>query len=301
MSYLTRGRGAVVVMAVGLAAMTFSIAAQAPPPQGRAGAPAQGRGGPPPGRGGGIMGAGPSDLPAVDSAAADRGKTLFAAQCSSCHGAQARGTPKGANLVRSMVVLRDRYGSELGPFLKKGHPSPSGNASVTDTQLVDLANFLRQRVNDSLRGSPIFQPGDILTGDAKAGAAFFDGEGKCSSCHGATNSLAGIAGRLTPIDLQQRFLFPRTGRGRGAGTASSASAITVTVTPPAGPAVSGVLVQMDDFDVTLRDAGGVMRTFHRTPALKVTKSDPLHAHHTLLDTITDKQMHDVVAYLATLK
>ena len=219
MSYLTRGSGAVVVMAVGLATMTLSIAAQAPPPQGRGGAPAQGRGGPPPGRGGGIMGAGPSDLPAVDSAAADRGKTLFATQCSSCHGAQARGTPKGANLVRSMVVLRDRYGSELGPFLKKGHPSPSGNASVTDTQLVDLANFLRQRVNDSLRGSPIFQPGDILTGDAKAGAAFFDGEGKCSSCHGATNSLAGIArasdAYRSPATIPVSANGPWTRRGYG--------------------------------------------------------------------------------------
>ena len=303
MSYLTRGRGAVVVVALGLATMTLSIAAQAPPPQGRGGAPAQGRGGPPPGRGGGGMGAGPSDLPAVDSAASDRGKPTYAAQCTSCHGDQARGTAKGANLVRSTVILRDRYGSELGPFLKKGHPSQSATSSLTDTQLVDLANFLRQRVNDSLRGSPIFQPRNILTGDAKAGAAFFNGEGKCSTCHGATSSLAGIGGRLAPIDLQQRFLFPRTGRGRGAGAgpAPSASAISVTVTPTAGPAVSGVLVQMDDFNVSLRDASGAYYTFKRTPDLKVVKNDPLAAHIALLDTITDKQMHDVVAYLETLK
>ena len=41
--------------------------------------------------------------------------------------------------------------------------------------------------------------------------------------------------------------------------------------------------------------------FARTPALKVVKTDPLAAHHALLDTITDKNMHDVVAYLETLK
>ena len=97
--------------------------------------------------------------------------------------------------MRSLVVLRDRYGSELGPFLKKGHPRAARRRTLTDEQIVDLANFLRQRVNDSLRGSPIFQAGNVLTGDAKAGAAFFNGEGKCSTCHGATSSLAGIGGR----------------------------------------------------------------------------------------------------------
>jgi cytochrome c oxidase cbb3-type subunit III len=301
MSNVTRGCGAVVTLVLGLTAMALSLAAQAPPPQGRGAAPGQGRGGPPPGRGGGFMGAGPSDLPAVDSAAAARGKTVYAAQCTNCHGEQARGTPKGANLIRSLVVLKDRQGSELGPFLKKGHPTPGGSASLTEEQIVDLSHFLRQRVNDSLRGSPIFQPQNVLTGDAKAGAAFFNGAGNCSTCHGQTSSLAGIGTRLSPIDLQQRFLFPRTGRGRGAGPASSASAVTVTVTPPAGPAVSGVVVQMDDFNVSLRDASGTYYTFKRTPELKVEKKDPLAAHIALLDTITDKQMHDVVAYLETLK
>jgi mono/diheme cytochrome c family protein len=298
MPYVTRGRGALVVFVVVMTAMALSPAAQAPP-QGRGAAPGQGRGAPPPGRGGGGMGAGPSDLPSVDAAAAGRGRTVYAAQCINCHGTQARGTEKGANLVRSVVVLRDRYGSELGPFLKKGHPSQSAAATpLTDEQITDLANFLRQRVNDSLRGSPIFQAGNVLTGDAKAGAAYFNGDGKCSGCHGAASSLAGIGGRYAPVDLQQRFLFPRTGRGRGA---SSSNAITVTVTPASGAAVSGVLVQMDDFNVSLRDASGAYLSFKRTPALKVEKTDPLAAHIALLDTITDKQLHDVVAYLETLK
>ena len=301
MSYVTCGRGAVVVCAVVMTAMALTLAAQAPP-QGGGAAPGQGRAAPPPGRGGGGMGAGPSDLPAVDAAAAGRGRTVYAAQCIDCHGTQARGGDKGANLVRSLVVLRDRFGSDLGPFLKKGHPSQAGgSAALTDEQIVDLSHFLRQRVNDALRGSPIFQAGNVLTGNATAGAAYFNGEGKCSGCHGAASSLAGIGGRLTPVDLQQRFLFPRTGRGRAAGAGPATNAITVTVTPPSGAAVSGVLVQMDDFNVSLRDAAGAYQSFKRTRDLKVVKTDPLAAHIALLDTITDKQLHDVVAYLETLK
>jgi cytochrome c oxidase cbb3-type subunit III len=282
-------------------------APQTQPPAGRgAGAPAP----PAPARGGGMLaGAGPADKPPVDAAAADRGRTVYGAECVSCHGPQARGTQNGSNLVRSLVVLRDRYGSEIGPLLKRGHKemmSGRSSTTLTDAQIVDLAHFLRQRVNDSLRGSPIFQVQNVLTGDPKAGAAYFNGEGKCSTCHSPTGNLAGIGSRLEPVDIQQRFLFPgsgRGGRGRGRGTAAppSPTAPTVTVTPSSGQAVSGTLVQMDDFNVTLRNASGETQTFTRTPALKVVKNDPLAAHRALLDTIADKNMHDVVAYLETLK
>jgi mono/diheme cytochrome c family protein len=258
-------------------------------------APAPGRTGTAP------IGAGPMDFPAVDTAAADRGRSVWAAECITCHGTQARGTDNGPNLIRSSIVLHDRAGSQLGPFLKKGHPLQSGrpSAGLTDAQVLDLVNFLRQRVNDTLRGSPIFVVQNILTGDPKAGEAFFNGEGKCTPCHSVTGNLAGIGGRLSPVDLQQRFLFPGGARGRGAGP--NPAAVTVTVTPPSGPAVSGVLVQMDDFDVTLRDASGTVRVFHRGPSVRVVKTDPLEAHHALLTTITDKQIHDVVAYLEKLK
>jgi len=131
------------------------------------------------------MGAGPGDAPYVDSALADKGKSVWAAECINCHGTQARGTDNGPNLTRSLVVLRDRYGSELGPFLKKGHKLQSGGsaAALTDDQVVNLAHFLRQRVNDSFRGSPLFQAQNVLTGDAKAGEAYYNGEGKCATCH----------------------------------------------------------------------------------------------------------------------
>jgi mono/diheme cytochrome c family protein len=262
---------------------------------------------PPPSRGGGGLGAGPNDAPIVDAAAADRGRRTYAAQCINCHGSQARGTSQGVNLVRSLVVLHDRCGSALEPFLDKGHPTQSGepSATLTSDQVTDLAHFLRQRVNDMMRGSPMFDVKDILTGDPKAGSAFFAGPGRCATCHSVTGDLAGIGSRLSPVNIQQRFLFPSgggRGRGRGRGAAPPLpTAVTVTVTPAGGAAVSGVLVQLDDFVVSLRDAHGDLRTFRRTPSLKVEKTVPLAAHIALLDTITDQQIHDVVAYLETLK
>ncbi|MEP6918113.1 MAG: c-type cytochrome, partial [Acidobacteriota bacterium] len=178
--------------------LAATLAAQAPqgtppaPPGGRGGRGAGGgaQGVPAPTRGGGGGGgaAGPADKPLIDFVAADRGKTVWIAECITCHGAQARGTDTAPNLLRSLVMLRDRYGSEIGPFLKRGHPLQSGKpaSSLTDSEITDISHFLRKQLNDSLRGSASFTVGDVLTGNAKAGAEYFNGAGKCSTCHSPT-------------------------------------------------------------------------------------------------------------------
>jgi mono/diheme cytochrome c family protein len=249
------------------------------------------------------QGVGPADRPVVDPAAADRGRHLWATECVTCHGAQAHGTDAAPSLIRSEVVLRDRRGSTLGPFLKAGHPTQSGSPSAgfTDDQIVDLGQFLRQRIDDTLRGSAVFHPQDVLTGNAAAGAAYFNGAGQCTTCHQTTSPpLAGIGSRSTsPADLQQRLLFP-TGRSGGRGAASP-TAVTVTVTPKSGAPMTGTLIQMDDLDVSFRDASGALHVVRRSPGVGVVKHDPLQAHHDLLDRITDTQIHDLVAFLETLK
>ena len=244
---------------------------------------------------------GAADRHRVDPAGAGRGQKLYAAECVTCHGANARGTERGANLIRSTRVLRDRYGSAIGPFLKKGHPTQTGtpSGSLTDAQITDLSHFIWDRINNTLRGSPEFDVKDVLTGDPKAGEAYFTGEGRCSTCHSATGDLAGYGKRFAPVEIQQRFVFPSAigGRGRGGGRPP----VIATVTPANGAPVSGALVSIDDFHVALRDKSGEYRSWVRTPGMKVVKTDPYTPHVELLDRLTDKAMHDVVAYLETLK
>ena len=248
----------------------------------------------------------------VDPEAANRGKSIYIAECITCHGPKARGTAQGADLVRSQVVLHDRYGDNLGPFLKKGHRMQSGNqsAGLSQNQIRDLSHFLRQRLDDTMNRGPgnSGNPApNILTGDAKAGEAFFNGAGECHTCHQPSGDLKGIGSRYTPVDLQQRFLFPGQGFGRGGRGGDGGSApiqratITVTVTPPGGPAITGVPDRIDDFNVTLRDFSGAFYSWARTPDLKVEKHDPLAAHHAILAVIADRDIHNVVAFLETLK
>jgi cytochrome c oxidase cbb3-type subunit III len=312
-------------VSVGIAAAVCAgvwLGAQEPAGRGGGAGPGQGRGGAPPAQPPAVAPVARS--PVVDQAAQDRGRALWASHCIDCHGSQARGSDTGPNIIRTKVVNFDRSaavaGSVLGPFLKAGHPTQSKkpSASFTDDEVVGLANFLRQRVNDTMRGSPLFTVGDIVVGDPKAGQAYFNGAGGCAACHNATaRNLAGVATRIPePVDLQQRMLFPGgggRGRGRGAPPAAPAgggraaapaadrNAITVTITPASGATMSGVLVEESDFYITLRDSDGTVRVVRRTPGLKVTKTNPLQAHIDLLDRVSDKQIHDLVAYLETLK
>src|SRR5439155_21890853 len=93
----------------------------------------------------------------------------------------------------------------------------------------------------------------------------------------------------------------RGGRGAAPG-ASSARTVTVTVTPASDEKVEGRLVRIDDFLVTVGLPDGTLRTFRRDGDVpKVEVHDPMKPHRDLLALYTDKDMHDVTAYLVTLK
>ena len=235
---------------------------------------------------------GPTERQRIDNAAADRGRLVYTQYCINCHGSTAKGTDNGPDLIRSVVVLRDRLGNGIGPAIRKGGPHQS---KLTDAQVLDVSHFLHQRVeaivsNRNPRGTL-----NVVTGNADAGRAFFNGTGKCNTCHSPTGDLAGIATRIpVAVNLQQRFLFPNLTRG-------GPKQVEVTVTPAGGRPISGVLVRMDSFNVSVRDTSGEYHAFRRTPNVRVDVRDPLEAHHQLLDIYTDVDMHNVLAYLVTLK
>jgi cytochrome c oxidase cbb3-type subunit 3 len=228
--------------------------------------------------------AGPADRQVVDEAAAARGRSLYALHCINCHGGSAKGGPNGPDLIRSAVVLRDRLGNGIAPALRQ---SPAAHqAQLTDAEVRDLSHFLHQRVEATARNRTATAPINVLTGDAAAGRAYFNGAGKCSTCHSPAGDLAGIGRRIPdPVNLQQRFLFPSLTPGRG-------RQVEVTVTSATGPEVSGTLVRIDSFSVSLRDPSGEFRSFRRVPGMNVEVHDPLAVHHALLDQYTDADMHN---------
>lgn len=236
---------------------------------------------------------GPYERQKIDPAAATRGRAVYAQHCINCHGSDAKGTDRGPDLIRSSVVLRDRLGNGIGPAVRKS-PGSAHQAQLTDTQVVELSHFLHQRIESIATNRNARIPINVLTGDPEAGRAYFQGAGGCSTCHSPTGDLAGIARRIPdPVNLQQRFLFPSLRR-------DGPNKVEVTVTTQ-GRTVTGTLVRIDDFTVSLRDSSGEYHGFSRGSGVAVTVRDPLAAHQALLDRYTDADMHNLTTYLATLK
>jgi cytochrome c oxidase cbb3-type subunit 3 len=239
--------------------------------------------------------------PIPPAAAVERGQKLFVAQCGFCHGSRATGGESGPDLVRSVVALRDEQGELIGPIIRKGSADkkmPPFN--MTDAQIKDIASFLRERQQAAInRGAYPLQ--NLVTGDAKRGAAYFTGAGGCVKCHSVSGDLKGIGSRYTPATLLPRFLYPGPARAGAEVSAKLPAPTMITVTPPNGEAISGTLEQLDDFTVAVRDGAGYYRSFARTDGLKLDLRDPLAAHEALLSKYTDADMHDVLTYLVTLK
>jgi mono/diheme cytochrome c family protein len=238
-----------------------------------------------------------------DQSAVERGQKMFVAQCGFCHGSKATGGQSGPDLIRSVLVINDEDGKQLGEFLKAGRPDKGmPKFDLSQEQARDIATFLHQRI------AAVIERGDykilnILVGDAKAGEAFFNGAGKCNTCHSPTGDLQGIGAKYDPVTLQGRIVMPRGGRRRGAAGAQALRSFpAVTVTLPSGQSFTGLLLRVTDFDVALRDDSGTLRSFTRegdTP--KVEVKDPLQGHVDMLSKWKDSDLHNMTAYLVTLK
>jgi cytochrome c oxidase cbb3-type subunit III len=254
--------------------------------------PAGGRG-----RRGGMGGF--TQRPQADPATLERGKGLYSVNCAFCHGSDARGGEGGPNLLRSTIVLSDSKGESIAPILRDGRPSAGMPAfPLAPPQVADIAAYLHSFPVGG-RDAAGSAPATIVVGDAAAGQKFF--QAKCGACHSAAGDLKGLAARIKdPKTLQQTWLMPGGRGGRGAPVVA-APPIAATVTLASGEKIEGRLERMDDFVVTVRDHDGAIRAFPRSGSTKVELRNPLQPHMDLLGVYTDKDIHDVTAYLVTLK
>jgi len=265
-----------------------------------AAAPQAGRGGR--GARGGRGGFGPAypTHPQADEATIARGQQIYSQDCASCHGMDARGGQGGTNLVHSQLVMDDDKGELIAPVIQNGRPdSGMPKFDLTMDQITDIAGYLH-KVGANYR-EIIDMPTNIVVGDASAGAAFFNGPGKCTTCHSVTGDLAGIGAKMDAKSLQNAIVSGGGGRGRGA-SGVAVPPTTVTVTLAGGKVVEGKLDHLDDFLVTVTDADGNHFTYARNGGVpKVVVHNPLEAHIDMLPKWTDDQIHNVTAYLVSLK
>ena len=240
--------------------------------------------------------------PHLDQAAVERGRKVFVPTCGFCHGNDAHGK-SGPDLVRSALVLHDNKGDTMGPVIHNGRPDRGmpGFPSLSTDQIADISTFLHSRAAD-VSNRFAYKIGDLITGDSRKGAEFFNSAGHCQTCHSPSGDLAHIAAKYEPVELQRRMLYPAPNMidvflGKAVKPPAPAK---VTVHLSSGQEVSGTLDHIDEFTVSLHDSSGWPRSFSRENA-KVDIQDPRAAHEALLPHYTDDDMHNVLAYLETLK
>jgi cytochrome c oxidase cbb3-type subunit III len=246
--------------------------------------------------------------PPGDPAQIAHGKALYGVSCAGCHGVDLRGGDLGGpNLLRSQVALSDREGELILPIIQGGRQDEGMPAiPISPQDGLAVAAYIRsvlETIGGQGRPPSIGKEApSILVGDAGAGQAYF--AAKCGNCHSATGDLQGIAARITdPKALQTTWVAGGFRRRRTlAPGATDRRTVTVSVALPSGESVEGRLVQIDDFLVTVGLADGTVRTLRRDADVpKVEVHDPMKEHHDLMAVYTDKDIHDVTAYLVTLK
>jgi len=225
------------------------------------------------------------------------GAARFASQCGFCHGRDATGGESGPDLTRSTMVAEDLRGNKLGPFLRVGRPNAGMPAyDLPAEEVIALVAFIHGQMDKFVAlggGRRTVAPEDLRTGDAAAGRAYFNGAGKCSGCHSPTGDLAGVATRYQGLALLRRLLSP-------AGNPPPKRP-TATVTLPSGEKIVGQLASEDEFSVTVLDKSSGAQGKYQKDAVKVKIDDPLSAHFVQLGKYTDSDMHNIYAYLETLK
>jgi quinoprotein glucose dehydrogenase len=155
-------------------------------------------------------------------------------------------------------------------------------------------------------------------GDPVRGKAIYEGKGDCQSCH----RVDGVGARLGP-DLSDIGVPRRSGRGGKGKQAAPAPAPTLNlealetsiVDPDAdvapanrlvrvvmkdGTAITGRLLNHDNFTVQMIDPQGKLRSFIKAD-LRASTVLTKGLMPSYKDRLSPQEVSDVVAYLATLK
>jgi cytochrome c oxidase cbb3-type subunit 3 len=228
------------------------------------------------------------------------GQTRFISQCGFCHGRDAAGGEAGPDLTRSALVAEDVRGDKIGPVIRQGRPDKGmPGSNLSDGEIAAMVAFIhdaKAKAESLGGGRRSVDVEDLQTGNAEAGRRYFNGTGGCAKCHSLTTDFATVGARYQGLGLLHRLLYP--GSGRGAGPAPAPP--TAEVTTSDGRVTSGKVVYHDEFTISIIDSGGWRRSWP-LKNVRVKIDNPVQAHVDLLSKYTDEDMHNVFAYLQTLK
>jgi cytochrome c oxidase cbb3-type subunit 3 len=226
------------------------------------------------------------------AAQVETGGGLFLQNCAFCHGKDSGGGESGPDLTRSKLVSGDKNGEAIGAVVRNGRTEKGmPRFTLADNEILSLVAFIHSQQDKAMSQTGVrkgVEESDLTTGNAQAGRQYFEGKGGCIKCHSATGDLKGIASRYTGLRLEQQMLYPRDAKAM------------VTVKTRTGETLTGPVEYQDEFTIGMTDSFG---TYHSWPVTAVTYKvdNPVEAHVTAMSKYTDDDIHNVLAYIQTLK
>jgi cytochrome c oxidase cbb3-type subunit 3 len=235
-----------------------------------------------------------------EPALVDAGRVRFAANCAFCHGRDTAGGTGGSDLTRSQIVAADVRGDRIGEVVRNGRPEAGMPAfpALPDEDFAAIVAYIhdqKAQAESATGGRRSVEVADLQTGNARAGQRYF--ERHCTACHSAAGDLADIGARLEGLTLLRRMLYPGS---EGRSAAPPPRRPEVTVATGNGQTITGRLAYRDEFTIALTDSDGRYRSWPAA-GVSIDVDDPLEAHVEQLAVYTDEDIHDVFAWLQTLR
>jgi len=233
-----------------------------------------------------------SSLFSAQAPESTNGESLFVQNCAFCHGRDTGGGETGPDLTRSKLVADDVGGDKIGPVVVNGRQEKGmPRFKLGDQEVKNLAAYIhaQKKLAESQKGGRRgVDVADLQTGNAESGKKYFNGTGKCAGCHSPTGDLAGVAARYQGLKLEERMLYPH------------GAAANIVVTLASGEKLTGKVGYQDEFTIGMRDSNGWYRSWP-VSAVKFKIDSPADAHAELLAQYSDDDVHNLMAYLQTLR
>jgi cytochrome c oxidase cbb3-type subunit III len=233
-----------------------------------------------------------SASPSFPAQLVENGNSAFQQNCAFCHGRDAGGGETGPDLTRSKLVAEDSGGDKIGAIIKNGRVEKGmPRFNLSDSEISALTAFIHTQMTKAesqIGGRRGVDVQDLQTGNVEEGKQYFNGAGTCATCHSPTGDLAGVATRYQGLKLEQRMLYPRDAKAK------------VAVTLPSGEVLNGTLAYRDEFTIGMKDASGKYHSW-LVRNVKYNIDAPAEAHAELLGKYSDRDIHNLMAYLQTLR
>ena len=242
---------------------------------------------------------------ANDPKAVKAGEYQFRINCALCHGLGARGGGHGPDLTRAQKK-HTHSDADMFQVISNGIAGTAMPANGTNGQGVGMTDEEIWQIIAYIRSQEV-QASAKLPGNAAHGKELFYGDANCSLCHMVEGKggrlgpeLTSVGGSRTPEAIIDSVRNPSRRLAWGLSEATKEfpqEYESVTVVTADGKQIKGVTMNEDAFSVQIMDTNEQIHLLEKNKLRSFQKSRDSAMPKYNADTLSDKDLEDIVAYL----